>query len=455
MRNQPSTINHQPSRADWLVPAAMILAALLLGTLIMGVADAEVNSEVSGIAYDGNGTSKTFTFPFGILATSELRVVVRTVATGAETLLVLNSGYSMTDDDGDGDYTDQPGGSITTLAADAYSSAYEIWITRKPALTQTTSIDDVGYLRLDALEDTVDKLTYEVQYLRRLLYRVPIIPETEAQVADMNLPASPTRASGFLKFTAAGGVTTATVVEPVTTVTTYWETRLGTDTSAAEVRTALDAQEAEPNLDDAADGLFNHGITVKNGATGAGFLRLYEDSDDGTNYADINVPALAANVKWKLPAAAGVGYWLSDANGNLTIDTPAGGGDMLAATYDTDSNDIVDYAQEANSVQDKDFGDVNVVSGVWHADDLIGTAASKSNNTAYLAATAGFAIAITSNGATQLYGYTDSSNPPTTIMARNYGNGGSPPVSITMPVKKGNYWKVTGAITVYWIPLGS
>jgi hypothetical protein len=67
----------------------------------------------------------------------------------------------------------------------------------------------------------------------------------------------------------------------------------------------------------------------------------------------------------------------------------------------------------------------------------------------------GFVIAMTPNGATQVIGYTDGSNPPTTIRAVNYTNGAAPICSITMPVRKNDYWKVTGATTVYWLPFGS
>lgn len=87
--------------------------------------------------------------------------------------------------------------------------------------------------------------------------------------------------------------------------------------------------------------------------------------------------------------------------------------------------------------------------------NVFGAWASKSNNTVYEALSDGFVCATTTNGATQLYGYTDSSNPPTTCRLMNYGNGGAPPVSIDMPVRKGDYWKVVGAATVYWLPIGS
>jgi len=91
--------------------------------------------------------------------------------------------------------------------------------------------------------------------------------------------------------------------------------------------------------------------------------------------------------------------------------------------------------------------------GSWTNLDSLGN--SLVAGSVYKATLDGFVCATTVNGATLISGYTDGSNPPTTLRVTNYGNGAAPPVSITMPVKKSDYWKVTGAITVYWLPFGS
>ena len=88
---------------------------------------------------------------------------------------------------------------------------------------------------------------------------------------------------------------------------------------------------------------------------------------------------------------------------------------------------------------------------------LFGSWASKSNNTSYEAASDGIVCAFSNAGNTKVVqGYTDASNPPTTERIANKFNNASATgfAGITMPVKKGDYWKVTGAATVYWIPLG-
>jgi hypothetical protein len=88
-----------------------------------------------------------------------------------------------------------------------------------------------------------------------------------------------------------------------------------------------------------------------------------------------------------------------------------------------------------------------------------GAWASKSNNTSYQAATDGFVCATAASGSrTDVNGYTDAANPPTTLvqtdgdLPNNEGDKRRAR-SISFPVKKDDYWKVTGADNVYWIPL--
>jgi hypothetical protein len=81
-----------------------------------------------------------------------------------------------------------------------------------------------------------------------------------------------------------------------------------------------------------------------------------------------------------------------------------------------------------------------------------GAWASKSNNTVYQAATDGFVVAM-GDGSSDVAGYTNGSNPPTTLrcyFAPDTFIGG-----FTMPVRKNDYWKTVNASTVYWLPLGS
>jgi len=81
------------------------------------------------------------------------------------------------------------------------------------------------------------------------------------------------------------------------------------------------------------------------------------------------------------------------------------------------------------------------------SDACFGEWAARSNNTVYLASTDGFIIA-DGEGGSAFNIYSDGSNPPTTARASSsfsVGDGTS-----TAPVKKGDYYKLTGCGTDNW-----
>ena len=91
--------------------------------------------------------------------------------------------------------------------------------------------------------------------------------------------------------------------------------------------------------------------------------------------------------------------------------------------------------------------------------NILGTWETKANNTVYEAATDGLVTAWATSGpsGSWVLGYTDGNNPPITVRAHCAGGSSSAgtTLGITMPVRKGDYWKVTGANVVNWISLGS
>ncbi len=75
------------------------------------------------------------------------------------------------------------------------------------------------------------------------------------------------------------------------------------------------------------------------------------------------------------------------------------------------------------------------------------------NNTVYQAITDGFICAFT-NIENNVVGLTDGATPPTTERTAGYtpSAGAGFHDGLCMPAKKHDYWKVTGATTVWWIP---
>ena len=50
--------------------------------------------------------------------------------------------------------------------------------------------------------------------------------------------------------------------------------------------------------------VFNAGLSVKNGATSAGFIEFFEDSDNGTNKVTLIGPSSTSDVTITLPSTA-------------------------------------------------------------------------------------------------------------------------------------------------------
>jgi len=131
---------------------------------------------------------------------------------------------------------------------------------------------------------------------------------------------------------------------------------------------------------------------------------------------------------------------------------------VLPASDPTSDNQATRKAYVDNAISN---GNVDKLDGYdYNATQLkpFGNWESKDADTVYQATTDGFVCAYTDYAdAAGVTGYTDSSNPPSTIRARNKEDGEDwCYASITFPVKKGDYWKVTGTsiAAIYWIPLG-
>ena len=69
--------------------------------------------------------------------------------------------------------------------------------------------------------------------------------------------------------------------------------------------TNLDVVDIDGAVDMASTLTVGGGVTVKNGATSAGFVEFFEDSDNGTNKVTLIGPASTADVTLTLPASAG------------------------------------------------------------------------------------------------------------------------------------------------------
>ena len=169
---------------------------MLFPVLMLAVVLGTVTDVTNKVAYTGNGSTKAFAFTFPITATSDMVVILRTVATGVELVLDETTHYALSATNND--YSS--GGTVTTVSA--YSSAYTLTLIRNVPESQDADLEDSGVLRLESLEDAIDRLTLQVQDLEEELGRCLKFPRSETNTSQ--LANSIDRASTTLVFDSSG-----------------------------------------------------------------------------------------------------------------------------------------------------------------------------------------------------------------------------------------------------------
>lgn len=109
-----------------------------------------VESLTSRVTYTGSGTTGPFTIPYYFLENDDLIVTKITIATGAESILVLNTDYTLT---GAGD---EDGGELTLTAS--LSSSFQLEIARSPDLLQETDYPPSDPFPAESHERALDKI---------------------------------------------------------------------------------------------------------------------------------------------------------------------------------------------------------------------------------------------------------------------------------------------------------
>ena len=109
-----------------------------------------IAAETNKVTYTCDGSKTEFDFTFKVFQTSDVKVVLITVATDAETVLTETTHYAITG-------SLSSGGKVTTVST--YSSLYKIFITIDIDLDQETDLVYGGSYSSEAIETMSDKLT--------------------------------------------------------------------------------------------------------------------------------------------------------------------------------------------------------------------------------------------------------------------------------------------------------
>ena len=90
----------------------------------------------------------------------------------------------------------------------------------------------------------------------------------------------------------------------------------------------------------AALSVFNAGLEAKNGATAAGFISIYEDSDDGAHSTKIQVVAQAGDITYSLPPDDGDNTEVLQTDGSGVLTWVAAGAGDITSVWDTASGAV-------------------------------------------------------------------------------------------------------------------
>jgi hypothetical protein len=132
------------------------------------------------IQYSGNGVLTTFAYNFRILAAADLKVIVTTAA-GVETVLALNTDYTIT---GAGVVT---GGNVLLTSGTLCPTGSTLTIKRNMTINQTTDWIDGQAFSARAFEDAADKVTMAIQQVNERLGRTPYLRESYPAI-DFKIP---------------------------------------------------------------------------------------------------------------------------------------------------------------------------------------------------------------------------------------------------------------------------
>lgn len=138
-----------------------------------------VATTTNRVSYACDGATTVFPYTFKIFEDSDLEVILREIATGAETTLTLTTHYTVS---GAGDAS---GGNVTTVAT--YSNAYTLVIRRVLDLVQETDYIEGDSFPANSHEDALDRLVMLAQQLSEELGRALKLAVTSSY-SDLEIP---------------------------------------------------------------------------------------------------------------------------------------------------------------------------------------------------------------------------------------------------------------------------
>jgi hypothetical protein len=204
-----------------------------------------VSTTTTKDSYSGNGSTTVFAYTFKIFDDDDITVILRTTATGNETVQTKTTDYSVS---GVGDAN---GGNITFVTAPPATET--VVLLRSTAQTQLTDYTPNDPFPAEAHEDALDKLTFITQDIQEELSRSLKVSQTNS-IATATFTATPTaRANKVLSFDSNGDLLAAQELgtfrgtDATVTTASYDERDLVKSTTAAQLDNVYIALQASPS----------------------------------------------------------------------------------------------------------------------------------------------------------------------------------------------------------------
>lgn len=155
-----------------------------------------VSSTTTKNSYSGDGSNAVFAYTFKVFDEDDLTVILRTDATGTETVQTITTNYTVS---GVGD---AGGGNVTFVTPPA--SGVTVVIRRAAAITQTTDYTPNDPFPAEEHENALDKLTFIAQQQQEELDRAIKLSRTNTMTSTEFTVGSTDRANKILAFDGTG-----------------------------------------------------------------------------------------------------------------------------------------------------------------------------------------------------------------------------------------------------------
>ncbi len=142
-----------------------------------------------------NGTTTVFPFAFKVFTASDVSVIFRDTASGAEVPLVLNIDYTVSLN---ANQNANPGGSISTIGP-AFETGATLTLTSKLQYLQPTDLTNQGAFYPKVISDALDRLTIFAQQILGIANRALKFPISDGNL-DGTLPGKDQRKGRVLVF---------------------------------------------------------------------------------------------------------------------------------------------------------------------------------------------------------------------------------------------------------------